>query len=86
MSHLAAEESVLGGKGDVVGGLVLIRGAFHAPGAHNHVIKAAALKRHLSAPLLDQDAPEQIQHRCAATHLLQALDLAKMKKMRCQKA
>lgn len=74
-AHLAAEEGVLGREGDVVGALVLVCGAFHAPGTHNHVIQAAVFQRHLSAPLLDQDAAKQVQHRCAASAILHCSNL-----------
>lgn len=74
-AHLAAEEGVLGREGDVVGALVLVCGAFHASGAHNHIIQAAVFQRHLSTPLLDQDAAKQVQHRCAASTMLYCLYL-----------
>ena len=67
MADLAAKEGVGCAEADIVGVLVGVCGALHAARPHNHIVEPAVLQRHLSAPLLDQDAPEQVQDSCTST-------------------
>ena len=67
VTDLSAKEGVGCAEADVVGVLVGVSGALHAPGPHNHIVEPAVLQRHLSAPLLDQDAPKQVQDSCTST-------------------
>ena len=66
-TDLAAKKGVSSAEPDIVGVLVRVSGALHAARPHNHIVEPAVLKCHLSAPLLDQDAPKQVQDSCMAT-------------------
>jgi len=62
--YLATKEGVCCAEADIVSLLVGVCGPLHASRAHNHIIQSTLLKCHLSAPLLDQDAPKQVQDSC----------------------
>jgi len=69
--YLATKEGVCCAEADIVSLFVGVCGPLHASRAHNHIVQPTLLKFHLSAPLLDQDAPEQVQDSCTAiSHIL----------------